>query len=122
MIDELPEVDIFVGVDEYRDLVGMIDRLYSKETIDKKELQNRRLITSDKGVGYLRIAEGCDNRCAFCAIPMNRGKYVSQPMEDLLLEAEYLKSNGCEEIIIIAQDTTRYGIDIYGEKKLPKLS
>ncbi len=80
-----------------------------------------RIVTTGKQYAYLRIAEGCDNRCTYCAIPYIRGKFVSRKMEDILEEAQMLADSGITEIILIAQDTSKYGIDIYGELKLAEL-
>ena len=119
----MPEVDLFISIDEY----GMIwDKICDLVGIEKKsnycnlDYFDRTITTGDKSA-YLKIAEGCDNNCTYCAIPMIRGRYISRKMEDIIKEAEGLVNNGVEEIIVIAQDTTKYGIDIYGEKKLPEL-
>ena len=80
-----------------------------------------RVITTGKKMAYLKVAEGCDNFCTYCAIPYIRGRFASRKIEDVLEEAEALAKDGYEEIIVIAQDTTKYGIDIYGESKLPEL-
>jgi len=82
---------------------------------------NKRVITTGKKKAYLKIAEGCSNKCTYCAIPYIRGKYISRKIEDILEEAEILAKNGVEELIVIAQDTTKYGVDLYGESKLSEL-
>ncbi len=112
---EIPEVDSFFGV---TDLEGILERLnVAKHT----ELLGERYITTPKHYAYLKISEGCSWGCAYCAIPLIRGKHVSVPMEELELEARYLASKGVKELIIIAQDTTYYGLDLYGERKLTEL-
>lgn len=117
---ELPEVDILLGVNEYEKLPALLNRQYAPNMV-LGPLQERRVLATPSHYAYLRIADGCDNRCSFCAIPMIRGRYRSRPMEDILLEAEDLVERGVKELIVIAQDTTRYGIDLYGERRLPDL-
>ena len=120
----LPEVDLFLSIDEYPNiwakictLIGRKPDISSKNTL---EYQNRVISTGSK-TAYLKIAEGCSNHCTYCAIPYIRGKYISRPWEDIMEEAKKLKSMGIEEIIVIAQDTTKYGIDLYGKPRLPEL-
>ena len=117
----IPEVDLFLSIDEYDNLWEKIEKLLnidkSKNVLD----YHNRMITTGKNMAYLKIAEGCDNRCTYCAIPYIRGKYVSRKMEDVLKEANELAKKGITELIVIAQDTTKYGIDIYGEYKLAEL-
>ncbi|MDR0978972.1 MAG: 30S ribosomal protein S12 methylthiotransferase RimO [Lachnospiraceae bacterium] len=124
---QLPEVDMFISIKEYENMWEKISKLISKE--DKKttniecctlEYENR-IVTTGTKTAYLKIAEGCSNRCTYCAIPYIRGAYVSRTMEDILKEAKKLADSGIEELIVIAQDTTKYGIDIYGESKLAEL-
>ncbi|BDR80889.1 ribosomal protein S12 methylthiotransferase RimO [Clostridium tetani] len=124
----LPEVDVMLGVNDYDKLSDAI-----KKSIEKGEKslycnysntvinEGGRVLTTQKHYAYLRIAEGCDNFCTYCAIPKIRGKYRSRKIEDIIEEAKFLSQNGVKEIIIVAQDTTRYGLDIYGEKTLPSL-
>lgn len=119
----LPEVDLFVSIDEYDDLWNKINSLIKNKNTactDILEYTNR-VITTGKTTAYLKIAEGCSNRCTYCAIPYIRGPYISRKMEDILEEAELLAKQGIKEIIVIAQDTTKYGIDLYGEPKLVEL-
>lgn len=119
----LPEVDLFVSIDEYDDLWNKINSLIKNKNtacIDILEYTNR-VITTGNTTAYLKIAEGCSNRCTYCAIPYIRGPYISRKMEDILEEAKKLAKQGIEEIIVIAQDTTKYGIDLYGEPKLVEL-
>lgn len=121
---ELPEVDLFISIDEYDDIWEKISNLI-KIKLDSSvgnelDYLNRK-ITSSGYYTYLKIAEGCSNNCTYCAIPKIRGPYVSRKLEDILEEAKRLSDAGVEEIIVIAQDTTKYGIDLYGEPKLAEL-
>lgn len=112
---EIPEVDAYFGVTDYR---GVLNELgYDL----KKELLGERLLTTPKHFAYLKISEGCDNPCSFCAIPLIRGKHISKPIPEIIQEANYLAQNGVKEIILIAQDSTYYGLDIYGKRELAKL-
>lgn len=118
----IPEVDLFLSIDEYDNLWTKIANLINKEIKSKNTLDYMdRVISTGNTTAYLKIAEGCSNRCTYCAIPYIRGPFVSRRMEDILLEAEKLAKNGIKELIVIAQDTTKYGIDIYGESKLAEL-
>ena len=115
LIEEIPEVDAYFGVTDYK---GVLTEL----GLDlKKELLGERLITTPKHFAYLKISEGCDNPCSFCAIPLIRGKHQSKPIEQILSEAKYLADKGAKEIILIAQDSTYYGLDIYGSRELARL-
>ena len=121
----IPEVDLFVTIDEYNEFWGKISGLLNSnnETNNNSNTlcyMDRVISTGDK-TAYLKIAEGCSNKCTYCAIPYIRGPYVSRPMEDILEEAKKLAENGIKELIVIAQDTTRYGEDLYGESKLSEL-
>lgn len=119
--ESLPEVDLFIAINEYDKFAQKIEEL-TKLELKKYELEYlNRHITTGKDTAYLKIAEGCSNRCTYCAIPYIRGPYQSRKMEDILQEAEQLNNKGIKEIIVIAQDTTKYGIDIYGEAKLAEL-
>lgn len=112
---EIPEVDAYFGVTDYR---GVLNELgYDL----KKELLGERLLTTPKHFAYLKISEGCDNPCSFCAIPLIRGKHISKTIPEIIQEANYLAQNGVKEIILIAQDSTYYGLDIYGKRELAKL-
>ena len=113
--DGIPEVDAWFGT---RDLPRLLKTLKADY---KRELVGERLLTTPAHYAYLKIAEGCDRPCAFCAIPLMRGKHVSTPMEDLVKQAEGLAANGVRELILIAQDLTYYGLDIYRERKLADL-
>jgi len=121
---ELPEVDLFISIDEYDDIWEKINKLIGKknneEENDKLEYLNRK-ITTGENFAYLKIAEGCSNKCTYCAIPYIRGPFVSRKIEDILIEAEGLAKKGIKELIVIAQDTTKYGIDIYGKPMLAEL-
>lgn len=119
----IPEVDLFIKYSDYNCLWEQIENLIGPDT--KKPYESLefmdRVITTGNTYAYLRIAEGCSNFCTFCAIPSIRGKYVSRKIEDILDEAQKLASEGYKELIVIAQDTTKYGIDIYGKPKLAYL-
>jgi len=118
----IPEVDLFLSIDEYENFWDKIINLVKIEKKSKNTLDYLdRVITTGKTTAYLKIAEGCSNRCTYCAIPYIRGPYISRNMEEILGEAKELSRKGYEEIIVIAQDTTKYGIDIYGKQKLPEL-
>ena len=112
---DIPEVDGFYGT---RDLPELLKNFQAKY---RNELLGDRVITTDSHYAYLKISEGCDRPCSFCAIPIMRGKHRSKTIEDLVLETKNLVRNGVKEIIVIAQDSTYYGLDIYGKRKLPEL-
>lgn len=117
----IPEVDLWISIDEYNDFWKKISTLV-RENVENDYMKYRnRVVTTGKKMAYLKIAEGCDNFCTYCAIPYIRGRFESRRIEDVLEEAEDLAKQGYEEIIVIAQDTTKYGVDIYGESKLPEL-
>ena len=126
----LPEVDAVLGTSHYQDIATVLDKLFGKEAFgwndyigkpgSLKHMRRDREIAT-KPYAWLKIAEGCSNGCAFCAIPGIRGKYTSRPMEEILEEAEILVKNGYKEIILAAQDTTSYGKDLYGKKCLSEL-
>jgi ribosomal protein S12 methylthiotransferase len=113
--EEIPEVDAYFGT---RDLPKILKTLKADY---KKELIGERLITTPSHYAYFKIAEGCDRPCSFCAIPLMRGKHVSTPMEDLVKSAEKLAANGTKELLLIAQDLTYYGLDIYKKRQLSEL-
>lgn len=117
----IPEVDLFLSIDEYDNMWEKIASLVgTKKSVNTLDYMNRIVSTGDT-TAYLKIAEGCSNRCTYCAIPYIRGPYISRKMEDILVEAEKLAKAGIKELIVIAQDTTKYGIDLYGESKLAEL-
>ncbi len=136
----LPEVDLFIKLDEYDKFWNKIEDLVEKNTKYEIKIKREdkitkipqmpmfseqefldRIITTGKNYAYLKIGEGCSNRCTYCAIPYIRGPFVSRKEEEILKEAEELAKKGIKEIIVIAQDTTKYGIDLYGESKLAEL-
>ena len=121
------DVDAVVGIGSDDDIIDIIDRVLANEHVvefkDKLSLglTGKRIISTLPFFTYLKIAEGCSNCCSYCAIPMIRGKYRSVPVEDVLKEARWLAGNGITEINVVAQDSTRYGEDLYGVSKLPEL-
>ena len=118
----LPEVDLFLSIDEYDNLWEKVANLIGAEAKSKNTLDYMdRVVSTGKTTAYLKIAEGCDNRCTYCAIPAIRGPYVSRKFEDIIEEAKKLADSGIKEIIVIAQDTTKYGIDLYGKSRLAEL-
>lgn len=119
LVKELPEVDAFIRIDDYDRLNEILSSVLDIE-IKERYLSKRKLITNNY-YGYLKIAEGCDNRCAYCAIPLIRGNCRSYPMEDCLKEARRLYDLGVKELNVIAQDTTYYGYDLYGRFALAEL-
>lgn len=135
IIDEIPEVDAILGTTSYEEIGNVITRLFEENGEEKKaehiscfhdlkELPTqaeKRVMTTGGHYAFLKIAEGCDKRCTYCIIPYLRGPYRSVPMEQLLAEARELADNGVRELILVAQETTLYGKDLYGEKSLPKL-
>ena len=121
LIKALPEVDLFVKFSEYDTIWNQIDTIInSKEKQGNLDFLNR-VISTGKNYAYLRIAEGCNNFCTFCAIPYIRGRFTSRKIEDVLDEAKMLAKQGYKELIVIAQDTTKYGVDIYGKPRLAEL-
>ena len=118
---EIPEVDLFISLEEYDNFSNLIMKLVGKQasinTLDYLD----RIISTGTTTAYLKIAEGCSNNCTYCAIPKIRGKYESRQFEDIVKEAKQLVSQGISELIIIAQDTTKYGIDLYGKPRLAEL-
>ena len=112
---EIPEVDEYFGVKDWADIVKALGGEYSQE------LSTERVLSTPKHYAYLKISEGCNWMCGYCAIPLIRGKHVSVPMEDVLKEARSLAAKGVKELMVIAQDTTYYGIDLYGKRRLADL-
>ena len=133
ILEEFPEVDAVLGVGSIHHIVEAIEAVTVKKKKgshrkytsfeDKNEVRlgGDRILTTPEYTAYLKIAEGCDNRCAYCAIPSIRGKFRSRPMEDLVAEAKQLEALGVRELTIVAQDSTRYGLDLYGEYRLSEL-
>ena len=140
---EMPEVDLFLKIEDYNRLWDKVEELLNKEQAKTDEINSRnvdtknskikqlpmfaekeylaRTVSTGENYAYLKIGEGCSNMCTYCAIPYIRGLFVSRPMEDILEEAKMLVNKGVKEIIVIAQDTTKYGIDIYGKSRLAEL-
>jgi len=128
VLAELPEIDAICGVGDYHKIAEIIKRALSGERVAEYGHENDvipeclpRMISTPPYTAYLKIAEGCDNNCTYCAIPKIRGHYRSRKIEDIMAEAKKLVDEGVRELIVIAQDTTRYGKDIYGEYCLDKL-
>ena len=127
LMEELPEVDGILGCGSYTDIVSAVDDVLGGDQprrfddIDGALEEVGRVLTTPDYYAYLKIAEGCDNHCAFCVIPSLRGKYRSRRFEDLVEEAQMLADQGVKELIVIAQDTSRYGIDLYGKRRLAEL-
>ena len=127
ILTEMPEVDGVLGTGSYDDIVSVAERLLGGETVSEfgdihaPMSKAGRILTTPEYYAYLKIAEGCDNRCSYCVIPSLRGRYRSRTMDDCLYEARMLAEDGVKELIVVAQDTSRYGIDLYGERKLPEL-
>ena len=113
--EEIPEVDEYFGVKDWADIVKALGGEYSEA------LTTERVLSTPKHYAYLKISEGCNWMCGYCAIPLIRGKHVSVPMEDILKEAQGLAAKGVKELMVIAQDTTYYGIDLYGRRRLADL-
>ncbi len=112
---EIPNVDKYFGVNDLESIINHIGLDY------KKVLVGERLLTTPPHYAYLKISEGCDRKCSFCAIPLIRGSHISKSIEDLVLETKFLAQKGVKELILIAQDLTRYGVDLYKRQALPEL-
>lgn len=121
LIKELPEVDLFISIREYNSLWEKISSLINRKKSYDLLNYHDRVITTGNITAYLKIAEGCSNCCTYCAIPLIQGKYISRPFDDIIIEARELALKGYQEIVIIAQDTTKYGIDLYGKSRLAEL-
>jgi len=120
LLESIPEIDLVIGVDEYTDIDKILSNYFKTDFCGKLEF-NDRIISSSFPMAYIRISDGCDNRCSYCAIPLIRGSFKSRTMEDILTEVKLLASQGISEFVIISQDTTKYGLDIYGKLKLAEL-
>ena len=124
ILEELPEVDGILGTGSYTQVVPAIESLLNGNavsefgSIDAPEEETGRILTTPEHYAYIKIAEGCDNRCAYCIIPYLRGRFRSRSMDDVLYEARLLADNGVKELIVVAQDTSRYGTDLPGNKRL----
>ena len=125
LLKEIPEIDLFIGTSNYDEILMILNESKSGAVITNpsRNIKDRlpRVLTESEHYAYVKIAEGCDNLCTYCIIPQLRGKYRSRKIEDIVDETRILADKGIKEIIIIAQDTSKYGIDLYGEKKLHTL-
>ena len=124
ILDEMPEVDGVLGTGSYTEIVHAIEALLNDQqvfefgSIDAPEQETGRIMTTPEHYAFIKIAEGCDNRCSYCIIPYLRGKFRSRQMDDVLYEARMLADSGVKELIVVAQDTSRYGTDLPGQKRL----
>ncbi len=124
ILEEMPEVDGLLGTGSYGDVFPAVQALLAGEPvvsfgdIHRPEEETGRILTTPQHYAYLKIAEGCDNHCAYCVIPSLRGRYRSRQMEDVLYEARNLAADGVKELIVVAQDTSRYGTDLPGHRRL----
>ena len=125
ILNEMPEVDGILGTGSYTEIVPAIEALLSSDdaiaefgSIDAPEQETGRILTTPEHYAFIKIAEGCDNRCAYCIIPYLRGKFRSRQMDDVLYEARLLAASGVKELIVVAQDTSRYGTDLPGNTRL----
>lgn len=134
VLQEIPEVDAILGTTSYEEIADVIDKVTGDSPMERgdaritlrdvdylPETSGGRLVTTGGHFAYLKIAEGCDKHCTYCVIPKVRGNFRSVPMEKLLTEARELADGGVKELILVAQETTVYGVDLYGEKRLPEL-
>ena len=118
---EIPEVDLFVKISDYDKLWNKVSNLVNKKQSDDELNYMDRVLTTGDIMAYLKIAEGCSNYCTYCAIPYIQGKYISRKYEDIIEEAKSLAKKGIQELVVIAQDTTKYGVDLYGHSRLSEL-
>lgn len=128
LFESMPEVDAIVGTDCFTDIAWVIEQvMHGKRLKHLRKLESKnvplppRMLTTPSYMAYLKIAEGCDNCCSYCIIPQLRGPYTSRPYEEVMAEARALAASGVKELIVVAQDTTRYGEDLYGKLLLPQL-
>lgn len=127
MAEEIPEVDAIIGIGCNGNIVSAVKRVLNGEKVqaygekERLSLEGDRILSGPPYSAYLKVAEGCDNRCTYCAIPLIRGPFRSRPMENILEEAKTLATGGVTELCVVAQDTTRYGEDLYGKLALPEL-
>ena len=139
LFQDMPEVDAIIGTNVYKDIGKVIERVmqglrilhltendftkpsFTPPAVEEKYMPDPRKLTTPPYMAYLKIAEGCDNFCSFCAIPLIRGRYTSKPYEQVMAEAKDLVARGVKELVVIAQDTTRYGQDLYGKLRLAEL-
>lgn len=128
VLDEMPEVDGLIGCGSYEQIVSAVKSALDGETpklfgnIDAPLTETPRIVSTPRYTAYIKIAEGCDNRCSYCVIPSLRGRYRSRRFEDIVAEAEELAASGVKELIVVAQDITRYGTDLYGRRRLAELT
>lgn len=126
-VEEFPEVDAVVGISEYGRICEILDKVTTGERIccfgskESHSMEGKRILSTLPHYAYMRIADGCDNCCTYCAIPQIRGRFRSRPIENIVDEARLLAADGVKELVIVAQDTTRYGLDLYGRLALPEL-
>lgn len=126
-VEEFPEVDAVVGISEYGRICEILDKVTAGERIccfgskESHSMEGKRILSTLPHYAYMRIADGCDNCCTYCAIPQIRGRFRSRPIENIVDEARLLAADGVKELVIVAQDTTRYGLDLYGKLALPEL-
>ncbi len=124
ILEQMPEVDGVLGTGSYTKIVEAVEQLLAGErvfdfgSIDAPEVETGRVVTTPEHYAYIKIAEGCDNRCAYCIIPYLRGKYRSRQLDDVLYEARLLAESGVKELLVVAQDTSRYGTDLPGHRRL----
>ncbi|MFZ9824767.1 MAG: 30S ribosomal protein S12 methylthiotransferase RimO, partial [Gemmataceae bacterium] len=132
LLTEVPDVDHILGVHAREEIVQVVDRTLARRNLEeqkslfrpapvKAQEDTARLRVTPRHYAYLKISEGCDRLCTFCAIPSMRGKHVTKPMEEVLREARELAADGVRELLVVAQDTTYYGLDLYGETRLAQL-
>ena len=127
ILEEMPEVDAVLGVGSLHNIVEAVRQVEKGQKYtsycpnDQLRLGGDRIVSTPEYMAYLKVAEGCDNRCTYCAIPNIRGRFRSRPIEELTEEAAELEKLGVQELVIVAQDTSRYGLDLYGEYRLPQL-
>ncbi|MBR4126869.1 MAG: 30S ribosomal protein S12 methylthiotransferase RimO [Alphaproteobacteria bacterium] len=127
LMEKMPEIDAVAGLSEIHNIVKTVNTSLEKEKLtsfgdyEKTEIEGERMLSDDSPSVFLRISEGCDNRCSYCAIPAIRGRYRSRTIESIIEEAQDLEAAGAKELNLIAEDTSRYGTDLYKENKLPEL-
>ena len=127
LMEKMPEIDAVAGLSEIHNIVETVNAALEKEKLsafgdyEKTEIEGERMLSDDSPSVFLRISEGCDNRCSYCAIPTIRGRYRSRTIESIIEEAQDLEAAGAKELNLIAEDTSRYGTDLYKENKLPEL-
>lgn len=121
ILESMPEVDLCIGVDEYDNIDEILSEFLNQKFLNRKLEFNDRIVSTKFPLSYIRISDGCDNRCSYCAIPLIRGNFKSRKMEDILDEVKIQAKQGIKEFCVISQDTSKYGKDIYGKLKLSEL-